>query len=296
MMRAQPQPSRGSLSVQRGGHSGRETRTYSPLRRVLALLHFLTAQYRDNRYAVFTEDELAVALAAHYEGGAAARTMRDDIGALKRRGLVVTNLRHPDHVRRRGVQRNGLVDKAEDLRLTADEHEALQDARRLLGNRLPSVSPTSGAPPAPGRENARVEDALLIVRLLEESPAGPLGSTTSRALSASARSRRRRWLSDVADRLGRERFVDVYSPDRDDVTDLEVRGIELRRYRVNGASHLLETGADLFGLFPYSEVEVMERLTLIADIRASGHSDEVDDRALCSVERKLELWLEHLRH
>ena len=270
------------------------TRTYSPLRRVLALLHFLTAQYRDNRYAVFTEEELAVALVDQYEGAAAARTMRDDIGALKRRGLVVTNLRHPDHVRRRGIQRNGLVDKAEGLRLTADEHAALQDARRLLGHRLPSVAPTSGAPPAPGRENARVEDALLIVRLLEEAPEELSAEDVARALGV-GRQQARRWLSEVADVLG-ENLVDVYIPDRDNVTDLDVRGIELRRYRVNGASHLLETGADLFGLFPYSEVEVMERLTLIADIRALGHSDEADDRALCSVERKLGLWLEHLRH
>lgn len=269
-------------------------RTYSPLRRVLALLHFLTAQYRQNPHAVFTEEELALALAEHYERGAAARTMRDDLSALRRRGLVVTNLRHPDHVRRRGVQRNGLVDKAEGLRLTPDEHEALQEARRLLGNRLPSVAPSSGAPPAPGRENARVEDALLIVRLLEEAPEDLSPDDVARALGV-GRQQATRWLSEVADVLG-ERFVDVYLPDHDEVTDLELRGIELRRYQTAGSSHLLGTGTDLFGLFPYSVAEVMERLVLVADLRASGHSDEVDARALGSVEHKLEHWLEHLRH
>lgn len=268
-------------------------RTYSPLRRVLALLHFLTAQYRENSYAVFTEDELTSALAAHYEGDAAARTLRDDLGALRRRGLVITNLRHPEHVRRRGVKRNGMVDKAEGLRLTHCEHEALQDARRLMGNRLPSVAPTSGVPLAPGRENARVEDALLIVRLLEEAPEALTASDVARVLGV-GRQQATRWLSEVADVLG-ERFVDVYLPDRDDVTDLDIRAIELRRYLTAASSHLVGTGADLFGLFPYSEGEAMERLSLIADLRTSGRN-EVDWDALGHVEHKLEQWVEHLRH
>lgn len=268
-------------------------RTYSPLRRVLALLHYLTAQYRDNPWAVFTEHELAEALAGHYEGAAAARTMRDDISALRRRGLVVTNLRHPEHARRRGVQRKALVDKAEDLRLTPGEHEALQRARHLLGNRLPSVAPTSGVGAAPGRENARVEDALLIVRMLEEVPEDLSVVDVARALDV-GRQQASKWLAEVADVLG-EQFVDVYLPDRDDVTNLEMLGIELRRYRVNGASHLSDTGADLFGLFPYSDFEAAERLTLINDARTAGLRTDADDETLRRVEWKLECWREHLQ-
>ena len=271
------------------------TRTYSPLRRVLALLHFLTAQYRDNRYAVFTEEELAVALADHYEGGAAARTMRDDIGALKRRGLVVTNLRHPDHVAtsRHPTERTG----GQGRRPEADGGRA-RGASRCPTH--PWSPPTVRGPHlwcAAGSVGGKTLGSRMRFSLCGCSRRRRRNSRlkTSPAPSASVGSRRHAGCRKSRTCWART-LVDVYIPDRDDVTDLDVQGIELRRYRVNGASHLLETGADLFGLFPYSEVEVMERLTLIADIRASGHPDEVDDRALCSVERKLELWLEHLRH
>lgn len=145
-----------------------ETRTYAPLRRVLALVHFLTDRYRENPHGVFTAQELLAALADHYAGGAATRTLRGDLTALRDRSLVLTRQKYPEHARLTGAKRNGLLEKAQDLKFTA-EACCFQDVRRLLGSRLPSVVATSGAAIQGGRANARVEDALLIVRVLERA-------------------------------------------------------------------------------------------------------------------------------
>lgn len=271
-----------------------ETRTYAPLRRVLALLHFLTERYRDDPHAVFTEEQLIEALYEAYEGGSATRTLRGDLKALRERGLVLTAQRHPEHVRRRGAKRNGLLEKSSDLKFTVEEHEALQEVRRLLGDRLPSVAATSGSTPSTGRANTRVEDALLIIRLLEEA-IDEVGADDLATALGVGRQQAGRWLSEIADVFGGD-VVELEMPDTDDVSYVDIEAARLRRWAASGDSHLTGTGSDLLGLFPYSAAEAGERLDLLDDFEASLFAGDVDPDILSSIRWKLERWLDELAH
>jgi DNA-binding transcriptional ArsR family regulator len=269
-----------------------ETRIYAPLRRILALLHFLTERYRDEPHAVFTEQQLIEALSEAYEGGSATRTLRGDLKALRERGLVLTGQRHPEYVRLRGTKRNGLLEKSRDLKFTVDEHEALQEARRLLGNRLPGVVATTDSVRSSGRANTRVEDALLIVRLLEEA-VDEVGADDLAGALGVGRQQAGRWLSEIADVFGRD-LVELEMPDSDDVSYVDIEAARLRRWAAAGDSHLKGTGSDLLGLFPYSAAEARERLDLLRDFESSPFADDVDPAILSSIRWKLERWLDEL--
>lgn len=261
------------------------TRIYSPIGRLLILLRHLSVA--PSVYC--TEDDLAEMLSERLGARVASRTLRDDLAALRRRRLVETGLPVSSHRHRRGIRRSPIADKADELRLNIDEHMALQAARVLLGGRLPAVAPTSGVAPARGRENARVEDALLLVRLLEEAPAELSVEDAAGALGVGAQ-QAARWLSEIADAFGGD-LVDRDEPEHDQVDYRDLRGIELRRFVQPGASHLRGTGADLLGLFPYSRAEAEERLTLIHDARQAGGLEAEDLAALERVEGKLRAWI-----
>lgn len=263
-------------------------RVYAPLSRVVVLLRYLT----DRPGAVVTEGDLVEVLSAHFGVTVSRRTVRGDLQALRRRRLVETDLPHPDHDHLRGTRRSALVEKTEDLMLSVDEHDALQAARQVLGGRQPGVTPTSGTAPSASRENARVEDALLLVRLLEETPEALTVGDAARALGVGAQ-QAARWLYEVAVAFGDD-LVEMDIPERDDVGWRDLRTVELRRFRRPGASHLRATGADLLGLFPYGRAEVHERLVLIDDARRTGGLDDHDLVALESAERKLRAWADLL--
>jgi hypothetical protein len=265
---------------------------YAPLRRAVALLELLTRVYDESPGRALTDQELLERVPAYGASEHAGRTLRSDKSALRLRGLVETNVRLPGETFLRGTRRARYLEKAPEWHLTEEEHEGLRAVREHLRRRHLTVGPT--APPATKQSRThRVDEALRMVRLLEEHDGPVTVDVVAQSLSVGPQ-QARRWLRELAD--GFEVVVLEYGRDADDIGEDDIVSASLDR---GPATPLTDTGTALLGLFPYSLAEVGERLDLLAAYHAQvvegSVAEPVAEHLLDSVKWKLQSWSEHLR-
>lgn len=267
---------------------------YSPLRRVVALLEELTRVHVETRgYGALTDADLMSRVQAYGRGEHAAKTLRNDKKALRERGLVVTNVPVRDEPHVRGTARSPMLEKSPDWHLSDDEHLAVQCVREDLRRRHVDVGPTVSPPDE--RRSCRVDEALRLVRLLEEHE----GEVEVEAVAAALRVGRRqaaRWLTELA--AGFDAVEVTYTRDEDDLTLEDLASARMRRASTDPDHPLSRTGTDLLGLFPYSLLEVDERLNLLTDyaeaVARGDVVEPVNPTLLDSVRWKLGSWRDFL--
>ena len=274
---------------------------HSPLLRVVSLMRVLTQAHREHgQHKVFTDAELMEQVPAYGTGSDPVRTLNHDKAALRARGLIVTNQPHPYEGHRKGTRRASFLEKQDSLWLTADEHRVLRQAReaRLSRAHFP-VGPTAAPEQAPGRTNASVDDALRLLRLLEESGGEVSVEMVADCFGIGER-RARNWLVQMADGFDDSSLVEVlYTSDNDedptngDENEPVVRAVALKTDEASQYP-FAHTGTALLGLFGYSRGEVDERLGLIAEHRAMDAPDATTEALLASIEHKLAAWAAQL--
>ncbi|KRE97558.1 hypothetical protein ASG76_02290 [Nocardioides sp. Soil774] len=267
---------------------------YSPLRRVVALLEELTRVHEETRgYGALTDADLMSRVQAYGAGAHAAKTLRNDKKALRERGLVVTNVPVRDEPHLRGTARSPMLEKSPDWHLTEDEHLAVQCVREDLRRRHVDVGPTDAPPDE--RRSCRVDEALRLVRLLEEHEGDVEVEVVAAALRVGPR-QAARWLTELA--AGFDAVEVTYTRDEDDLTLDDLVSARMRRTSADPDHPLSRTGTDLLGLFPYSRPEVDERLNLLADyaeaVARGDVTKPVGQTLLDSVRWKLESWRDFL--
>lgn len=267
------------------------------------------AYYEHGTHRVFSDEELMRAVPLYGTGANSLRTLNHDKAALRARGLIVTGVAHPSGGRVQGTRRAGLVEKRQGLWLTVQEHEALRRARQVRADRhrFP-VGPTSPPAQVLGRSTTAVDDALRLLRLIEEYGDEVPVEVVADCFDIGER-RARNWLVQMVDG-----FDDVYDAfevryeqsfdDADYPADLSegsdeaavlddaepvVRAVALRS---DWASRypFAHTGTALLGLFGYSVQEIDERLGLIDEYRKSSPHAPALLAALASAEAKLQDW------
>jgi hypothetical protein len=267
------------------------------------------AYYEHGTHRVFSDEELMRAVPLYGTGTNSLRTLNHDKAALRARRLIVTGVAHPRGGRVRGTRRSGLVEKRQGLWLTAEEHEALRQARqaRAARHRFP-VGPTSPPSQVSGRSTTAVDDALRLLRLIEEYGDEVPVEIVADCFGIGER-RARNWLVQMVDGFDdvHDAFEVRYEQSFDDVdhpADLTegadegaalddpepvVRAVVLRS---DWASRypFAHTGTALLGLFCYSVQEIDERLGLIDDYRKSSPQPPPLSAALASAEAKLQDW------
>lgn len=266
---------------------------YAPLRRVVALLEELTRVHHESRgRGALTDAELMVRVPAYGTGAHAERTLRNDKRALRDRGLVVTNVSIEREPYLKGCQRAPLLEKAPEWHLTLEEHDALQAVREDLRRRALPVGPTGATTT---RRGNRVDEALRIVRLLEEHEDLVEVELVAACFGVGVQ-QARRWLSELAD--GFDPVELEYGRDDDEVSAEDITGARLRRTSADWRHPLAGTGSDLLGLFPYSRTEVDERLALLDEygdaVERGQVAQPVAGDVLNRVAWKLTAWRDHL--
>jgi hypothetical protein len=258
----------------------------APGRRILALLDRLS------RHPGVVFDDQSLLDLGYGTGAGAVRALRMDKRALAARGLILTGERVAASNRRRGIKRAPILSKPDYLKLTAEEHAALQHVRGLQVGGLLPIGPTSVPAGLSGRSNQRTEQILQLMRLMEEFDgvvpldlvAGSLGVT-----DRVARSR----MVELCEAFEADGSVDVeltYGRDDDDLDKKDILGIQLHRAS-DDPSGPLSGGTEYLGLFAYSRDEIAERLALIRNYEARPDVDQdLLRRLLGSIERKLREW------
>lgn len=273
-----------------------ERAAYSPVRRVVALLNVLTSQNADRSPSpVLTDAQLMDRTEAYGTGEGRSRTLRLDKAALRARGLIVTNLVISHEQFERGTMRAPLLDKDPQLHLTADEHRALEQAREQVRGVVMEVGPVEPAAPHARRANNRVDEALRLLRLLEEHQ-DKVEVEVVAAILGVGRQQAQKWLTELAEGLntdGPDVITLIHSSERDDLSYRDLTAARLERPSRDTQRPLEGTGTWLLGLFPYSKAEAEERLRLISGYRGRA-GKAAEDSALDSVVWKLEKWLKHL--
>ena len=267
---------------------------YSPLRRVVALLEELTRVHTETGgHGALTDADLMARVPAYGRGAHAAKTLRNDKKALRERGLVVTNVPVRDEPHVRGTARSPMLEKSPEWHLGEDEHLAVQCVREDLRRRHVDVGPTDAPPDE--RRSCRVDEALHLVRLLEEHEGDVEVEVVAGALGVGRR-QAARWLTELA--AGFEAVEVTYTREEDDLTLDDLVSARMRRASTDPEHPLSRTGTDLLGLFPYSRTEVDERLTLLADyeeaVARGDVAEPVNPTLLDSVRWKLESWRDFL--
>ncbi|WP_156411464.1 hypothetical protein [Nocardioides sp. Soil805] len=260
----------------------------------MALLEELTRVHRESRgHGALTDRELMARVPAYGTGAHAERTLRNDKRALRDRGLVVTNVPLEREQYLKGIKRAPLLEKAPEWHLTLEEHNALRAVREDLRRRSVPVGPTETK--APSRRGNRVDEALRIVRLLEEHEDLVEVEVVAACFGVGVQ-QARRWLSELAD--GFDPVGLEYGRDADDVAAQDITGARLRRTSADWQQPLAGTGSDLLGLFPYSRTEVEERLALLEEygdaVERGQVAQPVSRAVLDRVAWKLTAWRDHL--
>jgi hypothetical protein len=210
---------------------------------VISLMRLLTEAHHDSGgQRVFTDRELMERVREYGDGADPVRTLNNDKAALRARGLIVTRQRHPDEARARGTRRAPYLEKAAHLWLTAEEHQVLREVREARITHSESAGkPLSGFPVGPTsspmdgdeRANTTVDDALRLLRLLEERGGEVSVEVVADCFGIGER-RARNWLVQIADGFDDSDLIEVLYAD-DDLDDVEnddrdpvVRAVALR--------------------------------------------------------------------
>ncbi|MEV0900985.1 hypothetical protein [Actinoplanes sp. NPDC049802] len=273
----------------------------APIKRVIALLRILTGDAHSHRYETFTDNLLMEKVDGYgkLEGKYAVNVIRmlnHDKAALQARGLIerVPLRTQPPTW---GTRRAEYPQKDEKFWMDWEELDTLRRVRQArIARRRSAGSPTGGFPVGPTspptdrveRGNTTVDDALRLLRLLEEND----GSLTVEEIIdyfGIGERRARNWLIQVYDGLntGNTGHVTLETTDDD-------RSLLVLEQNARHGSPFAQTGTALLGLFGYSRAEVAERLELIAEHRRLETVDPSTEIRLSRIERKLRAWGRHL--
>jgi hypothetical protein len=232
-----------------------------------------------------------------YHGDSGDRLYRRDLGELKRRGLVRSQVE--------GFPRNSGIAlarpmKSPDLHLTRHEHEALVSLAIASGAIEPMPAPVAG--PA-GDEFAR---ATRLLRYLEERCGQWAPADEAAAAAGVAMDDLPHLLTQIRDeddwvvqvRGGHRAIMGVELEEDPDTAGIEAP----RSLRLAESADLLrqatldpDGGTGQLGLFAYSAEEVEQRLALIEAACAAGNLDGPTNEVLESAAAKLHRWRDHLQ-
>lgn len=259
----------------------------TPTERLLTILRHLKEAKESGAIDAGTSVAIQQTMDGVYRGQSGRRKWRRDIQSLRDRGLIETDL--PPN--RTGIRLTG-ARKPERLHLTAEEHAAINHARRLLHPGIPMASPL-GRPGSGGRED--VDDITRVLRFLEEND-----DEVSLAQLAHWLDIPERRAFEMVDSLTAEGvFADGLvasvefgyddEDDGDDVDDLRPSTVWVLRGR-NRHSPTRGRGMDELGFFPYSLAETNDRIGLIDEALASDRISPRILEALDRAHRKLCEW------
>ena len=260
----------------------------TPTERLLTILRQLKEAKESGAIDAGTSVAIQQTMDGVYRGQSGQRKWRRDIQSLRDRGLIETDL--PPN--RTGIRLTG-ARKPERLHLTAEEHAAINHARRLLHPGIPMASPL-GRPGSGGRED--VDDITRVLRFLEENDDEVSLAQLAHWLDIPEKRAFEMVDSLTAEGVFADGLVasvefgyDDDEEDGDDVDDLRPSTVWVLRGR-NRHSPTRGRGMDELGFFPYSLAETNDRIGLIDEALASDRISPRILEALDRAHRKLCEW------
>lgn len=272
----------------------------TPTERLLTILRCLRdAKNRGQRSITSTEIRERMD-GVYVQGEAGDRKWRRDVRILRQRSLIETDL--PPN--RTGISLR-VPAKPERLHLTMGEHQAIDQARRILRSGISTVSPLGAKS---GAASLEIDDVTRILRFLEENgdevelrQVGQwLGVSERRAFELLEVLTRESTFNGgiVASFLfgygGADDPDDGGDTDDDRDEDPLPETVSVLRGRVQPRSPTRWRGMDQLGFFPYSVAETDDRLALIDEALASDRIANDLHPALGSARRKLAEWKSEL--
>jgi hypothetical protein len=258
----------------------------TPTERLLTILRHLKDAKESGAIDAGTSAAIQQTMDGEYRGQSGKRKWRRDIQTLRERGLIETD-RPPN---RTGIALRG-ARKPERLHLSAEEHAAINHARRQLRAGISTASPL-GRPAGDVRDE--VDDVTRILRFLEEND--DEASLAELAHWLDIPQARAFELVDAltADGVFADGLVASvefgYDDDAgDDDEDIRPSTVWVLRGR-NRNSPTRGRGMDELGFFPYSLAETNDRLALIDRALADDRVSSPMREALESAHRKLSEW------
>lgn len=239
-------------------------------------LDVLAQLVRSGRYGRTMAELLRLRTDSSLRADSPRRLLQEDLHQLEMRGLLRRCRREDRYFYVGPVNR-----KPVDCVLTRDEHAAVFRARRRL-NRFRLMPSPSGA-------DHPMDRVFVLIRLLEES-GGWLERKEAEAWTGWSWRQFQAAAGTINDVFGEhdQGSIELEYSGKDDGY---IAGLSLRR---RNDQDLTGTGSETLGFFPYSLVEVEERLDLIREALPDA---TVEDQGLLeSAKAKLKRWQARLRH